>query len=188
MTYRIIQPPISLKFRERSKAELKTYAEWFHEVTPQRIAALATAVRSTPGYETWEPNATPESLDILGHWFEGEVEIRKKTADEIEETRSKLTFPIDIPENELTDRTFSLAIDIGMYFSQVILKNLTGTRWDQFLKSRNFADYGQPVIIMGLAPVPLNPVRVMVTTAYRISRQKPARLRELYETWSGMMR
>jgi hypothetical protein len=60
-----------------------------------------------------------------------------------------------------------------------------GTRWHQPLRSENLVDYGQPVI-MGLGPVPLNPVRVIVTTAYGISRQKPARLRELYKTWAAM--
>ena len=187
MTYTIIQPPFPLLFRERSKTELETYGAWFHEVAPQRIAKLMTTVRNTPGYESWEPNATPESLDILGRWFEGEVETREKTADEIDETRAKLTFPIDIPEDELTDKTLSLAMDIGMYFGQVILKNLTGTRWDQPLKKKNFADYGQPVI-MGFGTVPLNPVRVITMTAYGISRGKPARLRELYDTWAKMKR
>lgn len=187
MTYAIIQPPFPLEFREKSKKDLETYRTWFHQVSSERIAELTRAVKSTPGYEGWEPSASPESLDALGQWFEGQVETRKKTADEIEETRAKLTFPIDIPEEELTERTFSLAIDIGMYFGQVILKNLPGTRWDQPLKNKKFADYGQPVI-MGFGTVPLNPVRVMVMTAYGISRKKPARLRELYDTWAKMKR
>jgi hypothetical protein len=144
-------------------------------------------VKNTPGYENWAPNETPESLEALGRWFEGQVETRKKAADEIEETRSKLTFPIDIPEEELTDGTFSLSMDIGMYFGQVIIKNLPGTEWDQPLKNKRLADYGQPVI-MGFGTVPLNPVRVMVTTAYGIARKKPARLCELYDTWAKMKR
>jgi hypothetical protein len=74
-------------------------------------------------------------------------------------------------------------MDIGMYFSQVVLKNLPGTRWDQPVRNKNFADYGQPVI-MGFGTVPLNPVRVMVMTAYGISRNSPARLRELYDVWA----
>jgi hypothetical protein len=187
MNYAIIQPPFPLQFRDMSKTELETYGAWFHQVSPDRIAELTRAVKRTPGYEHWEPNATPESLDDLGRWFEGKVETRRKTAEEIEETRTKLTFPIDIPELELTDESFSLAMDVGIYFGQVILKNLTGTRWDQPLKNKKFADYGQPVI-MGFGTVPLNPVRVLVMTAYGVSRKKPARLRELYETWAKMKR
>ncbi|HEU4730907.1 MAG TPA: hypothetical protein VFT22_23590 [Kofleriaceae bacterium] len=187
MTYSIIQPPFTLQFRDMSRKELAAYAAWFHDVTPARIAELANAVKDSSGYEGWEPDATPESLGELGRWFEGQVETRTKGAEELAEARAKLTFPIDVPEEQLTNRTFSLAMDIGMYFAQVVLKNLPGTRWDQPFGSKKFADYGQPVI-MGFGAVPLNPVRVMVTTAYGISSKKPARLRELYDTWARMKR
>ena len=177
MPYAIIHPPIPLKFRERSRKELEAYRIWFHQVRAGRIAELTRAVKSTAGYERWEPDATPASLDVLGSWLEGQVETRRKTAEEVEGIRAKLRFPIDIPEDQLTDRTFSLAMDIGMYFAEVILKNVPGTRWDQPLKGRNVADYGQPVI-MGLGMVPLNPVSVVLTTAYRVSDNERARLRE----------
>jgi hypothetical protein len=185
MTYAIIQPPFTLQFRGMSKKDLQAYGAWFHQVTPERIAELTKTVKGTPGYEGWEPNAAPDSLEVLDRWFEGQVETRKKNTDEIEETRSKLTFPIDIPEEELTNKSFSLAMDIGMYFAQVILKNLPGTRWDQPLRNKRDADYGQPVI-MGFGTVPLNPVSIAVTTAYAISRHKAARLRELYDIWAKM--
>ncbi len=165
--------------------ELEAYRTWFHQVLPERVAELTEVVKSTPGYERWDPSLSPESLEPLGRWFEGQVETRKKSPDEIEETRSRLTFPIDVPEETLTNRTFSVAMDIGMYFAQVVLKNLAGTRWDQPLKNKKFADYGQPVI-MGFGAVPLNPVRVVVMTAYAISRGKRAELRELYDTWARM--
>jgi hypothetical protein len=187
MAYRIIEPPFPLEFRERSKRELEAYRAWFHQVIAERIGELTRAVVSTPGYESWEPNVTPESLEALDRWFERQVETRRKTAEEIEETRAKLTFPIDIPEEELTDRTFSLAMDLGMYFGLVILKNLPGTRWDQPLKNKKFDDYGQPVI-MGFGAVPLNPVTIAVTMAYGISRGKPGRLCELYNIWAKMKR
>jgi hypothetical protein len=183
VAYTIVQPPFELKFRERPRKDLQAYRDWFHAVLPERIVELTKAVKSTPGFQGWEPDGTLESLDRLGEWFDGQVETRRQTAEELEEIRSKLTFPIDIPEEDLTTKSFSLAMDIGMYFSRVILRNLPGTRWDQPVGNKNFADYGQPVI-MGFGTVPLNPVRVMVTTAYGISRNSPARLRELYDVWA----
>ena len=45
MSYSIIQPPFTLKFREMSRKELKDYKAWFHEVTPERIAELKDEVR-----------------------------------------------------------------------------------------------------------------------------------------------
>ena len=187
MTYAIIQPPFTLEFNKMSKKELEAYRIWFHKIMPERLTELTNAVKGTPGYENWKPFLTPESLVVLGRWFEGQVKTRKRTFEEMEEIRSKLTFPIDISENELTNRTFSLAVDIGMYFAQVILKNVPGSRWDQILKDKRYADYGQPVIV-GSGMVPLNPVRVIVTTAYAISGKKPAGLRELYDIWVKMLK
>jgi hypothetical protein len=72
-----------------------------------------------------------------------------------------------------------------MYFAQVVLKNLSGTRWDQVFGSKAFVDYGQPVIV-GFGKVPLNPVAILVTTAYGVSRKRPARIRAIYDVWSRM--
>jgi hypothetical protein len=76
-------------------------------------------------------------------------------------------------------------MDIGMYFGQVVLKNLAGTRWDQSPKNPRFVDYGQPVI-MGFGIVSLNPVRIAVTLAYAFAAQERLgeRLRELFDVWS----
>ncbi len=185
MTYAIIQPPFTLKFREMAKTALEDYRAWFFKVMPERIAELSRAVRCTAGFENWEADETPESLGKLGEWFLRQVETRKRTDEEVGDIRSRLTFPIVIPDEELTNRSFSLAMDIGMYFGKVVLKNLPGTSWDQELKSKAIADYGQPVIT-GFGAVPLNPVRIAVTLAYAFSaREQPgARLRELYDVWS----
>jgi hypothetical protein len=187
MAYAIIQPPFTLKFGEMSKRELEAYREWFHAIAPERILELTKAVNATPGFQAWKPDLTPASLELLGTWFEGQSEVRKRTAEEIEETTAKLKFPIDVPEEELTNRTFSIAMDIGMYFGQVVMRNLPGTRWEQLLKNKRDAHYGQPAIA-GFGVVTLNPVWIMVTTAYGISRGKPASLLQLYGTWAKMKR
>ena len=189
MSYAIIQPPFTLQFREMPKAELKAYYAWFMEGLPDRIAGLEAAVRCTTGYETWTADFSPESLGPLGEWFVTQVEVRPKTSQELEEQRAKLTFPVDIPTEQLTNRTFSLAMDIGMYFSQVILKNLAGTRWEQPLRNANFADYGQPVVV-GSGSVPLNAVSVVTTVAYGIASKERngRRLRELYDIWVKLLR
>lgn len=183
MPYTLFRLPFSVPFREMSKQQLDAYVVWFHRVLPGRVAELADAIRSTPSYENWNPDASLESLDVLGRWFESQVETRKKTPEEIEEIRARLTFPIDIPEDQLTNRTFSLATDIGLYFSQVVLKNLPGTRWDQSRKDRRDVDYGQPVLV-DFAWGPLNPVSLIEVVARKIARGEPARLRELYDIWA----
>src|SRR5579871_132760 len=114
MPYVTIQPPFTLKLREMPKKELHRYYQWFMDVLPQRIKELSAAVRETPGFESWQPDCTPASLDVLGQWFTGHVETRSRTQKELQAIKDRLVFPMDIPADELTNRTLSLAMDIGM--------------------------------------------------------------------------
>jgi hypothetical protein len=185
MAYSIIQPPFTLKFHEMSRQELKDYYRWFMEILPSRIAELEAEVGRSPPHATWRADLSPGSLDSLGEWFCTQVETRPTTQDEAVELASRLTFSIPTPEYELTNRTFSLAMDIGMYFSQVFQKNRPTLRWEQSMAQKKSIDFGQPVLV-GLGPGPLNPVHLLVVLAYAIASktQGGGRLRELYEYWS----
>jgi hypothetical protein len=189
MSYAIIQPPFTLKFREMSKKELKDYFDWFQKILPQRLDELTKAVREVPGFDGWQPDLSPASLELLGDWFASQVEIRPRTQDEIEEIESRSVHPIEIPSEELTNRTFSLAMDIGMYLSQVFLTCYPSLRWEQPFGSKRFVDYGQPVLA-GFGAAPFNPVYMMVTFAYGVASKKKSGkgLREIYDIWSKLIR
>lgn len=186
MPYSIVQPPFTLRFRDMPKRELEAYGEWFHSVMPERIQQLRALVRETPTFKGWEADMTPDSLGPLGAWFLEHVETRTRTTEEIAEVTSRLAFPMDVPEEELTNRSFSLAMDIGMYLGGVVLRSLPGTTWAQPLKNKDFADYGQPVIL-GFGSIPLNPVRIAVTLAYAFAakEQPGTRLRALFDWWAA---
>jgi hypothetical protein len=188
MTYQIIQPPFTLKFREMSKQELEDYFVWFQNILPQRLDILMCAAQQKTEFEIWQPDFTPLSLDLLGMWFAAEVETRVRTSDEFREIERLLPFPIDIPREDLTNRTFSLAIDIGMYLSQVLIKNHPGLEWRQQFRNKKDADYGQPVLV-GFGQVPFNPVSIVVTLAYGIASKKKTgkNLRQIYDIWSKMV-
>lgn len=187
MTYEPVQPPFTLSFGEMSKEELKRYFKWFIGMVPRRLNELAKAVQNTPGYGDWRPDRTPESLDLLGQWFSEQVGVRHRSEKEIRRLTDKVKFPVDVPNEELTARTFSLAVDIGMYLSQVFIQNTTKLRWRQPLNNQKFIDYGQPVL-GEFKPGPFNPVRMVVTFAYGlVSHQRTADgLRAIYETWSKL--
>lgn len=189
MTYSIIQPPFTLNFKEMSKKELKDYFIWFHEILPSRLDELRRAVQESSGYERWSADFTPESLDLLGEWYAAQIETQPRSNEEIAEIESHLSFPIEIPKVDLTNRTFSLAMDVGMYLSQVFLKSHIQLRWDQPLSNKKFIDYGRPVL-MGFGVVPFNPVRMLVTLAYSIvsNSENGKSLRELYDIWVKMIR
>jgi hypothetical protein len=185
MPYSTIQPPFTLKLRDMPKKELHQYYQWFMDILPHRLDELVAAVNETPGFESWHADYTPASLETLGKWFAENVETRSRTQDELRAIKERLVFPMDIPTEELTDRTFSLAMDIGMYFSQVLLKNYPSLRWEQPLGNKRFADYGQPCLV-GFGPVSANPVRIGHVFAHGLADKKytSKRLREVYDYWA----
>lgn len=188
MNYLIVEPPFNLKFDEMSKKELKEYFNWFLDVLPKRLIILITVVKGTNGFEHWCADFSKESLNDLGEWFVQHVEARKRTNDEMIEIKNGLSFPIDIPDEELTDRTFSLAFDVGIYLSQVFLKNHPMLKWEQEFGGKKNIDYGQPVLIkFGIRS--FNPIRMLITFAYGVINKSNAGkdLRELYNIWADMI-
>lgn len=188
MSYTIIQPPFTLIFREMSKQELKDYNIWFHNIMNERIDILTEIVKSTHGYEFWEPNYSPDSLNLLGQWFFTQADARPRTQDEIAGIHGRSEFKMHVPGEELTNRSFSLAIDIGMYVSRVFLTNHPSLRWSQLFGNKKSIDYGRPVL-MGFRTGPFNPVHMMVTLAYGlVSKTKDGgSLRNIYNIWSSMI-
>lgn len=185
MNYKNIAPPFTLDFWNMSKKEIGAYYNWFLVIIPERIKILTEAVKTTPGFEKWKADYTVESLDKLGEWFAKNVGTRERTQEEIEKKIAEGFEQSDISKRELTTKTFSLAVDIGMYLSQVFLKNVKGTEWYLFEKGgKRFIDYGQPVL-KGFGNVPFNPVQICITLAYSlVDKSKTGnRLRELYEIW-----
>jgi hypothetical protein len=170
------------------KQELERYFHWFMQVMPERLNELTAVVRSTPGYEDWRPDRTPDSLRELGRWLAGQVSVRSRTDEEVKKIEEGLIFPIEISGTELTARTLSLAMDVGMYLSDVLKTNHPNLNWDQPSTNKRFIDYGQPVL-MKFKPGPFNPVRMVVTLAYGLAgHQKTAdALKEIYDVWSRLI-
>ena len=188
MPYSIIHPPFTLSLREMPEREFRRYYQWFMDVLPERITVLASAIKETSGFESWLPDYTPASLDTLGQWFSSQIETRSRTQKEIQKIEECFGFPIDVATEELTERTLSLAMDIGMYLSQVFLKNNPSLKWSQPLDDKKFVFYGQPVLT-GFGKVELNPVDVMVVLARGLADQTKTgnQLRELFDVWSRLI-
>jgi hypothetical protein len=91
-----------------------------------------------------------------------------------------------VSEGELTGRTISLSMDVGMYLSQVFLRNSSSLRWDQIFGSRRFIDYGQPVLVGFTSNVSLNPVHMVITMAYGMVKgtKDGKALRDIHDIWS----
>lgn len=187
MSYTNIQPPFTLQFRAMSKKELVDYRAWFLSIIPERIRVLENAIRSDQGPEGWSADLTAGSLDVLGQWFEAQVETRELNPAELAEYRAGMTIDVPIETWDLTNRTYSLAMDIGMYLGESILRAWPGRlRWEQQLKSKRDADYGQ-LTIDGTGVVPMNPVGSVVGIAQGIVQKIRSgdAIRAAYDRWTA---
>lgn len=186
MSYQVIQPPFTLKFAEMTTKQLQDYFAWFQSILDERINQLTAYIREDPLTKDWEPNYSASSLGSLGEWFSKHVSTRDRTPDELDEIKARINPQIDVPDYNLTNESFSLGMDVGIYFGLTLMKNHPSLKWQQNLKNRRLADFGQP-IISGFGVAPLNPVRVGVNFAYGFASRKnsAARVREVYDVWSA---
>jgi len=94
VSYTVIRPPFTLKFREMSERELEDYRERFLGVLSARRGELQEAVRLSPGFESWTGDRSLPSLETLGHWLAGQVETRPRADDEIDMIKERGRFDI----------------------------------------------------------------------------------------------
>lgn len=190
MTCPTIQPPFTLDFPGMSKSELADYREWFLGILPARINLLEEAVCATHGFGYWRADETPESLNALGEWFVSQVETRVRTSEELtkllEQTPAQFRGILPTEVWELTNRTYSLAMDGGMYLGRVMLRtHPSQLRWDQDLRNKRDANYGQ-LLIVGTGVVSMNTVGFCVGLAQSSVRKTAKKsLRSMYDIWSG---
>ncbi|MBK7922062.1 MAG: hypothetical protein IPJ95_00245 [Gemmatimonadetes bacterium] len=148
-SYTLIAPPTSLRFREMEPKELERYFAWFLASIPERIEVLSTHVRSSEPFSSWIPDRSPESLGALGEWFTHTVTLRQRTTEEIQGIYAKgpdWFTQVEVPGEELTEETFSLAMDIGMYLGEILRQSATRLQWKALKGNKQEADYGQPIL------------------------------------------
>jgi hypothetical protein len=182
----------SLNFASLTRKEARTYLKWFVEEVPKRTLILQKAVNSTPNYESWRANFTSDSLQVLSAWFHDSVETRERTARELEQIYHYAPpwfREVQVSKYELTDQTFSIAVDVGRYFGEILLRQYPTLEWKLVTRPKNSIDFHQPVLSGFKGKQWLNPTRIILNTAYGFVRKtrSPERLLELYEVWASLV-
>ena len=167
--------------------ELNGYHKWFLEIMPSRLLKLEEAVNSSVTFEAWKADFSVSSIENLGFWLSRQVETRPRTSQEIDQIKGRTAFNFDVSGEELTNRTFSLAMDAGMYLGETLRHHYPHLEWRQPLNDKKFADFGQ-MVLFGFGKATLNPVRIAVTFCYGVVSGKQAgnRFAEVYGYWSGL--
>jgi hypothetical protein len=191
MRYQVINNlPVDFYFSEKSKGQLKLYAEWFFGNKDYRIQQLDNIVKSTINFEDWNADYTVNSLKKLGSWLNKNIITEKLTEEEIRLKRQKVPNYIDIRDFDLTKETYSKLIDVGMYFGEVFIKRNKGLKWEQyFSKIKNDSNQGH-IVINGFGKLQLNPIRIAYITGSAMADKKENdnSLYESYENWKSYLK
>ena len=183
--YEIIKLPVESRLRVMSDDESILLFDWVLSNQYERIDQLVSYVNVTTDHY-FGADCTPESLKVLGEWFSRMIRTRPKSDEEIEKERAGLPASLhyQIDDREFTENTYSLILDIALYFSQVFLRNHPQIAWEICKSGSMNVDYNQPVLT-GFGKKHLNPVRIIDVAAGGMHSGKHSghRLFELYEIW-----
>ena len=171
INYNIIDNlPFGYDFSKHSIKELRQYRTWFFDTKQSRLDELNALICRTPGYADWKMDYSEESLFQLGEFLKHVVEIRPLSPEVYKQRRESTSYYIDVSDWELTPRTISILIDLGMYVGDVLIKNHPGLKWIQYPgRGKIDANYGHMVILINTNNW-VNPTRAMYITGLKVAK------------------
>ncbi len=173
------------------RAQLRAFRDWFMLQIPIRLGVLEQVVRSTAGFEQWTPDFSEASLRTLGQWFIGQVEKRDVTP---EEKAAALSSPGNerlqiVPTYQLTNKSYSLAIDVAMYWGETLRRSLENVTWQQYIGGKTMSDYGH-VILQAPGTASCDPLHLAIIQVHKVfsgTRTDLGRLDTLFLFWRKVL-
>jgi hypothetical protein len=182
--YPLFDEPSELRGLPRDLRKAKRYFDWFENQIPERIAALRRAFEANGG----EPSVLdlrPRSLADLGAWFDRFSEIRPATPEELQflhELVPEWAWSYVGRGRMPTDETFSLCVDIGIYFAETLRHQHPALEWFLVRRPKSDADFLMPAIGQ-FKGAHLNPTRILFNIALS-HKDASTELPRLYKCWA----
>ena len=189
MEFTIAYTPVTDSFFSMNSKELNSFYDLFMLNKPYCLDELIQAVWHTPGYESWNADFSPESLDGVAEWLASRI-YKEQLSSTVNETgNDSIAGTADLNTPVLSEEAMSLAVLVGMYYGEVAVRNNPELSWSQLKGNKKQADYGQPVISAS-GSLPTNPVRVAHAFACAIAdgSKTLGRLRETYNYWMQLIK
>lgn len=171
--------------------KLAIFFAWFKEQITFRTDQLLYAVRSDEDHSSWEIDFSASSLSPLASWYVKNVNTRPRLEAEKESIYSSAPprfRQVEIDDWDLTDRTFSFAFDVGVYFGEVLSRSTVDVQWHLDTSRPSSAYYHLPILAQE-GPQICCPIHLMTVYAYGIARgnKGAGRLRELFQIWQEIL-
>lgn len=174
-------------FRTLAKRQAKQYFDWYIEQAKPRISQLYQYMLATNG-ANFSCDYTPQSLVALWEWFEPQINMVGKSAEEYEEELKK--FPgwmhDSILRETLSIKTLALITDISFYFAETFIGCNPTIHWGYFTKPKNEVSVNMPVLMGFKSNMKLDPRRIVHVCALKSCKSHDTnRLIDIYHVWSG---
>ena len=192
MIYPMADPPFEIdSFQALTAAQARRHFEWYISSIPERVSLLQECFNSV-----WRCRLTfdysLESLGPLWNAFEKHMRTEKRSEKQIRAENAGA--PEYVIEEMLRDRrypttgTYIIALDIAMYFGEVLARHLPGIYWGFFTRAKKTASVNCPVLLGFAHRMNLDPTRIVIVGCRRsIEKRNPRFLSEVVEVWKGYL-
>ena len=172
-------------FRSLSKKQAEEYFRWYVGQSTIRIDQLYKYIQSTGG-TAFSCEYTPDSLIALWSWFETQIYMVEKSAEEYQAELKR--FPEwmhdSISKKVFSVRTLAIITDISFYFAETFIKHNPTVRWGYFTKPKNEVSVNMPVLLGFKSNMKLDPRRIIwVCASESYEQHDKNRLLNIYQTW-----
>lgn len=189
MKYEILQIPWTLEspYSEMTKYGASEFFEWLKQNVDYRLSQLSLLVKLSGENVTLD--FSRDSLLNLGYSLTGILKIRKKTEEEmktlIESVPDWLKESVKDQDEVLNEKSLSIAFDLAIYFSQVLIKADNRIKWKMHTRASKLDADRNQLILTGTSKVRHNPIRSMQIVCFKIAKgeYESTRLYELYKIW-----
>lgn len=159
--------------KNKNKNIIKPYENWFLENKEYRIKTLENYIRTFTGFESLQMDFSINSLAEIGRWLETSIKSEMMPEEEYEQLRSLYPPEIDIEKWDLTDLSYSILYDVGIYFGESIIHQFPNLKWMQYLSTSKLnVDIGHMVIQTKYKNCPMNPIGLIRILGLKLIEKK----------------
>lgn len=186
MSYEILKIPWTLEepYSEMSKEGAKEFFEWLNQNVDYRLGQLDLLVKLSG--ESFILDFSPESLLPLGHLLKRILRIRKKTDAEmkvlVDSVPDWLKETVKSQDIVLSEQSLSIAFDLAIYFSYVLMKADKRIKWKMYTKASKLNINRNQLILTGTTKLECNPIMSVKLICFQIAtgKEKPDALINFY--------
>ena len=162
----------------KRKDIIKPYEDWFLENKDYRIKTLENYIRTFAGFENLQMDFSINSLAEIEKWLETSIKSEVMPEEEYRQLRSAYPPEINIEKWDLTDLSYSILYDVGVYFGESIIHQFPNLKWMQYLSTSKLnVDIGHMVIQTKYKNCRMNPIwQIRILGFKLIEKKEPSNL------------